>query len=161
MTMLNRLPMTKALRDLHRQTLGEGFPVGVTFAPRVVVDGQTGAQVVDPPYLILVPLGTDHYAGPAFTGPNEDVRWPYQVTLVAKTGSQLEWMRDKVVALWLDRDAGGVFVTELAVDGMRVMDRDVTEDLGGEPLGGDQGAMTVSTTLRFILDVTPAEVVVP
>lgn len=159
MTILNRLPMTKALRELHRDVLGDGFPVGITFAPRVVVD--VGAEVVAPPYVVLVPLGTDQLSGPPFTAPNEDARWPYQVTLVAKTGTQLEWMRDKVVTLWLDRDAGGQFVNPIDVEGMSVIDRNITEDLGGEPLGGDQGALTVSTTLRFVLEVTPAAVVVP
>lgn len=160
MTTLARLPLTKKIRDVHREVLGEKFPVGVTFAPRIEVAGQVGAQLVDPPYVVLIPLDAS-YSGPPFTAPDADVSWPYQVTMVAKTGLTLEWMRDKVVDLWLGRTAGGVFLHPFTVDGQYVMDRRPSDDTGSEPLGGDQGAITVSTTLRFTVDVTPYAVPVP
>ena len=149
-TVLPRLPMSKHLRVLLEEETGH--PVGLSAIPRKVPPGQTGPATAQspekPPYFILYP-GWATTSGPPFATPDADAEWVYQVTAVADRGDQLEWMRDKVIGIFLARKEDGSFVVPIEVAGIRVMNRTLQDDAG-------QDAGDLQSALRFTLYVTPS-----
>lgn len=141
-----RLPLTRALVAVLAE--GTGRPCGLGVLPRAV-DGEPAAF----PYLILDSLPGE-FSGPSFADWHADAAWTYQVTSVGERADQVQWLSDRVRAVLFDRTASG-WRTEVAVAGMRVIDRELTVDAGGDPVDGSQGDI-VSYVQRFTITVTPA-----
>jgi hypothetical protein len=94
------------------------------------------------------------FSGPSFADWHADVAWTYQVTSVGERADQVQWLADRVRAVLFDRTANG-WRTEVEVPRMRVIDRELTVDAGGDPVDGSQGDI-VSYVQRFTVTVTPA-----
>jgi hypothetical protein len=146
-SVLPRLPMTKALRTLIGE-ISANHPVGLISGPRVK-QGDVWVNLPTP-YFILYPGWASGHGGP-WTAPDADVDWFYQVRCVSEDASQIEWMRDKLMRLFLARNADGGYVQEITVEGMSVMRRWVEDDTGIPEGTGS----TLQSDIRFGLAVTP------
>ncbi|WP_149183318.1 hypothetical protein [Streptomyces sp. TRM49041] len=136
-----RLPLTRALVNVLGA--GTGRPCGLGVLPRTA-DGKTAAF----PYLILDSLPGE-FSGPSFGDWQADATWTYQATSVGERADQAQWLGDRVRVVVADR------LRNLAVPGMRVIDRELTYDADGEPVDGSQGSI-VTYVQRFTITVTPA-----
>ncbi|ELP61495.1 hypothetical protein PV735_32100 [Streptomyces turgidiscabies] len=105
----------------------------------------TGAVI---PYSVLYPLGITT-SGPAYGDADADARVLFQVTCVASTAEQAEWMADKVRAAVLGRTAKGEFVTAIAIAGCAVIGRELDKEEGVTVSGG-----VYSYVQRYVLTVT-------
>ncbi|MCX4761911.1 hypothetical protein OG562_13185 [Streptomyces sp. NBC_01275] len=105
----------------------------------------TGATI---PYSVLYPLGITT-SGPAFGDADADARVLFQVTCVASTAEQAEWMADKVRAAILGRSAKGDFVNAVVVAGCAVIGRELDKEEGVTVSGG-----VYSYVQRYVLTVT-------
>lgn len=105
----------------------------------------TGAVI---PYSVLYPLGTTT-SGPPYGDGDADARVLLQVTSVASTAEQVEWMADKVRAAFLVRAAGG-YANAISVTGYAVIDRELDKEEGISVSGG-----VYSYVQRYVLTVTP------
>ncbi|MEU0821437.1 hypothetical protein [Streptomyces mirabilis] len=76
------------------------------------------------------------------------------MTSVGERADQVQWLADRVRAVLFDLTANG-WRTEVEVPRMRVIDRELTVDAGGDPVDGSQGDI-VSYVQRFTVTVTPA-----
>ncbi|THA38123.1 hypothetical protein [Streptomyces sp. A1547] len=107
----------------------------------------TGAQV---PYAVLYPLGltTD---GPPYGQADGDARALLQVTSVATTAEQAEWMADRVRAAMLARKGGsnGAYATDIAIPGCSVLRRALDKEEGVAVAGG-----IYSYVQRYVVEVT-------
>ena len=103
------------------------------------------------PYAVLYPLGQVS-SGPPFGDAHADSRVLFQVTSVASTAEQVEWMADKVRTTLLGRASkGGGFATPITIPGGSVMDRSLDKEEGGAVSGGvysyvQRYGITVTTT---------------
>lgn len=126
-TPLNRLPMSKALRELLAAVTGKPWEIG-RVPTKANPDAASKQIAVDPVYGILYPLWTT-YSGPP-RRPN--TTWNFQATVVAKRADQLEVWEHKVHAAIIGRTADSEWAYALEVDGMHVIDR----VLGDQNTGG-------------------------
>ena len=101
------------------------------------------------PYTVLYPLGQVS-SGPPFGDANADSRVLFQVTSIATTAEQVEWMADKVRAALLGRSPkGSGFGTPITIAGGTVMDRSLEKEEGGTVSGG-----VYSYVQRYVITVT-------
>ncbi|MCZ4098300.1 hypothetical protein [Streptomyces sp. H39-C1] len=106
----------------------------------------TGAAT---PYSVLYPLGFPTTSGPPFGDATADARLLYQVTSVATTAEQAEWMADKVRSAVLARSSAGPAAYPISPVGYSVMGRELDKEEGLTVAGG-----VYSYVQRFALDVT-------
>jgi hypothetical protein len=76
------------------------------------------------------------------------------VTSVGERVDQVQWLGDRARTALVGRTGSG-WSTDLAVPGMRVIDRELTYDADGEPVDGSQGDI-VTYVQRVTITVTPA-----
>ncbi|MFD4394361.1 hypothetical protein [Kitasatospora sp. NPDC058478] len=133
--------VSTALRDAIAAATGRSCGYG---APPVAADKPTGTTI---PYSVLYPLGGTS-SGPPFGDQAGDGRLLYQVTSVATTGEQAEWMADKVRAAVLGTK-GGSFVTPILPAGHTVVGREIDKEDGQSVANGVYSYIT-----RIILHVT-------
>jgi hypothetical protein len=122
-----RLPVTRALAALVEQTTGR--PCGIGELPRV--QGKSGWEPAAVPYTILDSLLAE-FTGPPLWDWHADAAWSYQVTSVGQRADQVEWLADRVRAGLVGRDGDG-WTHDLRIPQLRVIDRELTYDAGGEP----------------------------
>ncbi|MEV0471351.1 hypothetical protein [Streptomyces prunicolor] len=147
--MTARLPVTRALTALVEQTTGR--PCGMGELPRV--QGKSGWEPATAPYTILDSLPAE-FTGPPLWDWHADAAWSYQVTSVGERADQVEWLADRVRAGLVGRDEDG-WTHDLRIPQLRVIDRELTYDGGGEPSVSAAGAI-VSYVQRVTITVTPA-----
>lgn len=99
------------------------------------------------PYSVLYPVGSTS-DGPPFGDASADARVVYQVTSVAVTAEQAEWMADKVRAGMLARTALG-YTYPIAASGYVVMSRELDKEEGVSVAGG-----VYSYVQRFAIEIT-------
>ena len=104
----------------------------------------TGATI---PYSVLYPLGVTT-SGPPYGDGDADARVLVQVTSVASTAEQVEWMADKVRAALLAR-LSGTYVNTITITGYIVIDRELDKEEGMSVSGG-----VYSYVQRYVLTVT-------
>lgn len=104
----------------------------------------TGAAT---PYSVLYPVGSTS-DGPPFGDASADARIVYQVTSVATTAEQAEWMADKVRAGMLARTTLG-YTYAIAATGYMVMSRELDKEEGVTVASG-----VYSYVQRFAIEVT-------
>lgn len=154
MPILKRLPMSKKIVAVLTANVAADMHVGLTTIPRWQDTSTNPPRYVNHavPYFIVYPL-TAGLSGPPFgAGRHDDVEWLYQVSAYSERGDQLEWMRDKALEVFLGKAPDGTWLHDLAVPGMKIMERNLAEDSGiGESAGG-----IIPSDLRFSLLVTPA-----
>ena len=147
--MTARLPVTRALAALLEHATGR--PCGIGELPRV--QGESGWELAATPYTILDSLPAE-FGGPPLWDWHADAAWAYQITSVGERGDQVEWLADRVRAGLVGR-TDGRWNRELLVPEVRVIDRELTYDAGGEPSVSAAGAI-VSYVQRVTITVTPA-----
>ncbi|MGW1064364.1 hypothetical protein ACWD4F_07610 [Streptomyces aureus] len=104
----------------------------------------TGATI---PYSVLYPLGVTT-SGPPYGDGDADARVLVQVTSVASTAEQVEWMADKVRTALLAR-VSGAYANAIAITGYVVIDRELDKEEGMSVSGG-----VYSYVQRYVLTVT-------
>ncbi|MDQ0683639.1 hypothetical protein QFZ56_002602 [Streptomyces achromogenes] len=104
----------------------------------------TGAAT---PYSVLYPVGSTS-DGPPFGDASADARIVYQVTSVATTAEQAEWMADKVRAGMLARTTLG-YTYSINATGYMVMSRELDKEEGVTVASG-----VYSYVQRFAIEVT-------
>lgn len=147
--MTARLPVTRALTALVEGTTGR--PCGIGELPRV--QGESGWERATVPYTILDSLPAE-FTGPPLWDWHADAAWSYQVTSVGERADQVEWLADRVRAGLVGRDGDG-WTHDLRIPQLRVIDRELTYEAGGEPSVSAAGAI-VSYVQRVTITVTPA-----
>ncbi|MFE3992321.1 hypothetical protein ACFXPW_11670 [Streptomyces goshikiensis] len=134
------LAVQKMLSTATTRSCGYGTAPTASSAP-------TGAQV---PYAVLYPLGlmTD---GPPYGQADGDARALLQITSVATTAEQAEWMADRVRAAMLARKSGtnGAYTTDIAIPGCAVLRRALDKEEGVAVAGG-----IYSYVQRYVVEVT-------
>ncbi|MGW2985297.1 hypothetical protein [Streptomyces goshikiensis] len=134
------LAVQKMLSTATTRSCGYGTAPTASSAP-------TGAQV---PYAVLYPLGlmTD---GPPYGQADGDARALLQITSVATTAEQAEWMADRVRAAMLARKGGtnGAYTTDIAIPGCAVLRRALDKEEGVAVAGG-----IYSYVQRYVVEVT-------
>lgn len=154
MTVLKRLPMSKRLKEIVAAEAN--MPCGLGTIPRVPTGGPgSETKPAAAPYFIEHPLWTNT-SGPPLGAPDADSEWVFQFDLVSERTDQLEWMRDKLLEVFLARGPSGAFLVPIVVPGMTVIGRTLKEDAGSDPAGSESAKVLVSQ-LRFGLNVTPAD----
>lgn len=150
---LPRLGVTRRLHAVLTTAAGNTMPTGLGAPPRVVDPAdQDAARVAQPPYFVLRPLWSTISVDGWGANRHGDARWVYQVDAVATAADQLEWMRDRIMAVVLGKHPSGAWLHELDdPDVVRVMERDLTDDEVADPSGGVFSSMS-----RFQLSVTRA-----
>ena len=144
-----RLPVTRALAALLEKSTGR--PCGRGELPRV--QGESGVwEPATAPYVILDSLPGE-FSGPPLWDWHADVAWSYQVTSVGEREDQVQWLADRVRAGVVGR-TGDRWTHDLGIPQMRVIDRELTHDTGGEPSVSAAGAI-VSYVQRVTITVTP------
>ncbi|MFJ4668895.1 hypothetical protein [Kitasatospora purpeofusca] len=131
-----------AVRDALAAATGRSCGYG---AAPVAADKPTGAAI---PYQVLYPLGGTA-SGPPFGDSSGDGRMVYQVTSVASTAEQAEWMADKVRVAVFGKAAKGGYATPISPAGHTVMEREVEKEEGVTVANG-----VYSWIARIILHVT-------
>ncbi|MEU6254293.1 hypothetical protein [Streptomyces sp. NPDC047043] len=147
--MTARLPVTRALAALVEHTTGR--PCGIGELP--CVQGKSGWEPAAAPYTVLDSLPAE-FSGPPLWDWHADASWSYQVTSVGERGDQVEWLADRVRAGVVGR-TDGHWTHDLLIPEVRVIDRELTYDAGGEPSVSAAGAI-VSYVQRVTITVTPA-----
>ncbi|WP_432190843.1 hypothetical protein [Streptomyces sp. bgisy027] len=147
--MTARLPVTRALAALVEHTTGR--PCGIGELPRV--EGKSGWELAAAPYTVLDSLPAE-FGGPPLWDWHADAAWSYQVTSVGERGDQVQWLADRVRAGVVGR-TDGHWTHDLLIPEVRVIDRELTYDAGGEPSVSAAGAI-VSYVQRVTITVTPA-----
>ncbi|WP_172387350.1 hypothetical protein [Streptomyces sp. MNP-20] len=104
----------------------------------------TGAAV---PYSVLYPVGSTS-DGPPFGDASADARIVYQVTSVATTAEQVEWMADKVRTGMLAQTPRG-YAHAITAPGYVVMSRELDKEEGVTAASG-----VYSYIQRFAIEVT-------
>ncbi|MFB7828408.1 hypothetical protein [Streptomyces hydrogenans] len=104
----------------------------------------TGAAT---PYCVLYPVGSTS-DGPPFGDMSADARLVYQVTSVATTAEQAEWMADKVRSAFMARTEKGP-TYPISATGYVVMSRELDKEEGVAVASG-----VYSYIQRFALEVT-------
>ncbi|MEV0438409.1 hypothetical protein AB0I84_13975 [Streptomyces spectabilis] len=104
----------------------------------------TGAAV---PYSVLYPVGSTS-DGPPFGDASADARIVYQVTSVATTAEQVEWMADKVRTGMLAQTPRG-YAHPITPAGYVVMSRELDKEEGVTAASG-----VYSYIQRFAIEVT-------
>ncbi|MEW1658822.1 hypothetical protein [Streptomyces sp. NPDC093707] len=99
------------------------------------------------PYSVLYPVGSTS-DGPPFGDASTDARIVYQITSVATTAEQAEWMADKVRAGMLARTTLG-YTYPIAAAGYAVMCRELDKEEGVSVASG-----VYSYVQRFAIEVT-------
>ncbi|MFE5296987.1 hypothetical protein [Streptomyces sp. NPDC056632] len=97
---------------------------------------------------MLYPLGVTT-SGPPFGAADADARVLLQVTSVATTAEQAEWMADKVRAAVLNRRTDGSYEADITVPGGVVMQRVLDKEEGLTVAGG-----IYSYVQRYVIEVT-------
>lgn len=153
-SVLPRLPVSKRLHEVCESVLGEGRPVGWGAIPRYLKAGSNPPTYVQhtAPYAILYPLWADTSGDWQF--PDAEAVWNYQITMVAKGGDQIEWMRDRLVKGLFGRTSAGAYVATLDVPGIRIMGREKRDDVGVAPDNASGSTGVVPADLRFRLYAT-------
>lgn len=144
-----RLPTTLRIQTALSGVSPDGHPCGLAQRPKGPGPGYAD---LDPPYAILYPLWQT-LDGPPFGGMRHaDAWWTYQVSLFALRGDQLEVMRDKVVEVIFGKtESGDEWATSLDTAGVKIVDREDSDDTGGEePVAG-----VFPSSLRFRIKATP------
>lgn len=100
------------------------------------------------PYCVLYPLGSTS-SGPPFGDADADARLLYQVTCVATTAEQAEWMADKVRSGMLARAATAAYTYPISAAGYAVMTRELDKEEGVAVSSG-----VYSYVQRFAVEVT-------
>lgn len=145
----SRLPVTRALAALVERATGR--PCGLGELPRVRgKSGEWGPAAV--PYAILDSLPGE-FGGPPLWDWHADVAWTYQVTSVGEREDQVQWLADRVRVGVVGRD-GDQWTYDLTLPHMRVVNRELVHDAGGEPSVSAAGAI-VSYIQRVTITVTP------
>ncbi|MFE7780622.1 hypothetical protein [Streptomyces nigrescens] len=147
--MTARLPVTRALAALVEKATGR--PCGTGELPRV--EGTSGREPASAPYTVLDSLPAE-FGGPPLWDWHADAAWSYQITSVGERGDQVEWLADRVRSGVVGR-IDGRWAHDLLIPEVRVIDRELTYDAGGEPSVSAAGAI-VSYVQRVTITVTPA-----
>ncbi|RGD59414.1 hypothetical protein DR950_17885 [Kitasatospora xanthocidica] len=134
--------VSTALRDAIAAATGRSCGYG---APPTTADKPSGNAI---PYTVLYPLGGTT-SGPPFGDQAGDGRLLYQVTSVASTGEQAEWMADKVRAAVLGTSPKGGFATSISPAGHTVVGREIDKEDGQSVANG-----VYSYISRYLLHVT-------
>ncbi|MDX3130640.1 hypothetical protein PV367_12735 [Streptomyces europaeiscabiei] len=87
-------------------------------------------------------------SGPPYGDGDADARVLVQVTSVASTAEQVEWMADKVRTALLAR-LSGTYVNAITITGCLVIDRELDKEEGMSVSGG-----VYSYVQRYVLTVT-------
>ncbi|MFF7613520.1 hypothetical protein [Streptomyces lavendulae] len=134
------LAVQKMLSTSTTRSCGYGTAPTASSAP-------TGAQV---PYAVLYPLGLTT-AGPPYGQADGDARALLQVTSVATTAEQAEWMADRVRTAMLGRKGGGngAYATDIVIPGCAVLQRALDKEEGVAVAGG-----IYSYVQRYVVEVT-------
>lgn len=151
-SVLPRLPMTKKLVELIGG-ISEDHPVGLGAGPRKQQGTGAAKKWVElpAPYFILYPGWTTVVEGGGWNAPDAVVEWFYQVRTVSERVDQIEWMRDRVIGLFLARDRGA-FRTPIPLEGMDVIGRRISDDTGIPP---DPTGSVFQSDIRFAFKVAP------
>ncbi|MFJ4684710.1 hypothetical protein [Streptomyces sp. NPDC088789] len=104
----------------------------------------TGATI---PYNVLYPLGVTT-SGPPLGDGDADARALVQITSVASTAEQVEWMADRTRSAFLTRSKG-TFTNTVSVAGCAVIDRELDKEEGISVSSG-----VYSYIQRYVLTVT-------
>lgn len=123
MSVPQRRKLTSALKALLEEKTGRS--VGVGSAPR-----NTDNLQEELPYIVIYPIAGTLYSGSAFCGPQEDVRFDYQIDSHGKRDDQAEWLADLVRETLIDRDGYGNLVNKLSFTNHSVMDQEVVGPTG-------------------------------
>jgi hypothetical protein len=115
--------------------------------------GKSGGEPAPVPYTILDSLPAE-FTGPPLWDWHADAAWAYQITSVGERADQVEWLADRVRAGVVGR-TDGRWTHDLRVPEVRVIDRELTYDAGGEPSVSAAGVI-VSYVQRVTITVTPA-----
>ncbi|MFF0409700.1 hypothetical protein ACFYUY_04605 [Kitasatospora sp. NPDC004745] len=134
--------VSTALRDALAAATGRSCGYG---APPVAADKPSGNTI---PYSVLYPLGGTA-SGPPFGDQTGDGRLLYQVTSVASTGEQAEWMADRVRSAIVGIGSKGGFATPITPAGHTVVAREIDKEEGQVVANG-----VYSYVSRFILHVS-------
>ncbi|MFE5969814.1 hypothetical protein [Streptomyces sp. NPDC056463] len=140
------MPVSGRILSLAVQTMlasATGRSCGYGVAP-TASSLPTGAAT---PYSVLYPIGSTS-DGPPFGDVSADARILYQVTSVATTAEQAEWMADKVRAAMVAR-AGTGYTYPIVASGYAVMSRELDKEEGVAVTSG-----VYSYIQRFALEVT-------
>jgi hypothetical protein len=148
---LPRLPLTLSLRELVAEVTE--YPCGLGTLPRVP-DGEGGMEPAPVPYTILDSL-PGAFSGPPLWDWHADAAWSYQVTSIGERDDQVQWLADRVREGVVGR-TDDEWVNDLMVPGLRVIDRELDHDAGGEPAAVSPAGSIVSYVQRFTITVTPA-----
>lgn len=132
------LAIQKALATATGRSCGYGTAPTASSTP-------TGATI---PYSVLYPLGITT-SGPEYGDADADARDLFQITSVASTTEQVEWMADKVRSAILGRTAKGDFTNAVTIAGCAVIDRELDKEEGVTVSGG-----VYSYVQRYVLTVT-------
>lgn len=146
-----RLPLTRAVRLLIAETTC--YPCGLGGLPRLR-DEAGELRPAPVPYTILDSL-PGVFSGPPFADWHADAAWSYQVTSVGERDDQVQWLADEVRKAVASRTPDG-WTHELVVPGMRVIDRQMEFDAGGDPAEVSPTGSIVTYVQRFTVTVTPA-----
>lgn len=131
------LAIQKTLATTTARSCGYGTAPTASSTP-------TGATI---PYSVLYPLGVTT-SGPPYGDGDADARVLVQVTSVASTAEQVEWMADKVRTALLAR-LSGTYVNTITITGYIVIDRELDKEEGMSVSGG-----VYSYVQRYVLTVT-------
>ncbi|MFF4408488.1 hypothetical protein ACFY1P_29590 [Streptomyces sp. NPDC001407] len=143
--MINRAPVTEAVRAMLSEAVGK--PCGVGALPTV------GGAPAPLPYLVLYPLGGDVDGAP-LGDRSEDAHLVYQVTVVASRTDQAEWTADRARRALLDRATAGGWAHPLVVPGGRVWGRVLIADDGADPSSAGEGVVTYALRVRLSVSST-------
>ncbi|GAA3371196.1 hypothetical protein GCM10020367_20880 [Streptomyces sannanensis] len=141
------MPVSGRVVSLAVQTMlatATGRSCGYGTAP-TATSTPTGATV---PYSVLYPLGITT-SGPVFGDGDADARVLLQVTSVATTAEQAEWMADKVRAALVARTTVGGYANAITVTGCAVIGRELDKEEGVSVSSG-----VYSYVQRYVLTVT-------
>lgn len=138
-----RRKLTKALKELLE--LEVGVPVGVAAAPR-----NNDGEQADLPYIVIYPIASGFFSGPAFCGPNADVKFEFQINSEGIRDDQAEWLADLVRVTLIDRDQHGTLVNRIQYPDHSVMDQEIV----GPPGKLDQVGQIWSVKESYAFSVT-------
>ncbi|MFE7129334.1 hypothetical protein ACFVIM_00545 [Streptomyces sp. NPDC057638] len=97
---------------------------------------------------MLYPLGVTT-SGPPYGDPDADARVLLQLTSVATTAEQVEWMADRVRSAMVSRQKDGSYARPIIVTGCSVMQRFVDKEEGVAVSSG-----VYSYVQRYVIELT-------
>jgi hypothetical protein len=99
--------------------------VGVATAPVDVNSNQA-----ELPYATIYPIDGSPFSGPPLCGPQEDVRFDFQINSFGKRFDQAEWLADLIREIIIGRDENGDLINKIQVDGLYILNQEVVGSTG-------------------------------